>query len=469
MWESLRAYMRGFRWPIVAAMVSLLIVGVLAVRVAERVDPHTEGITTRQIVWASIGLTAFVAATLVDYRRIGRWSFALFALTLVLLCVVFLLPARRGSHRWIYVPGLSAINLQPSEVAKLTFIMALAWYLRYRDSYRRLVGLIIPFGITLVPLGLILLEPDLGTSLLLLPTLMIMLFMAGAKLWHLGVVVAMGAAVVLAPAPRAVDMDAFTRQIEHFSVRRIGPLRLYSVDEPDSDALSAWLHVPVTPVAYTRVRWGDGQAYDLQPLSVRIMADRQADRIEGWLRQGDPRVRSNMGFQQRQSMMTLGSGQLAGAVRWNEVNTYFRMLPDDHTDFIFSVVGGQMGFLGCAGVIALYAVIFVFGADIALSTVDPFGRLLSVGVLALLAAQVFINVGMTIGLMPITGMTLPLVSYGGSSLLVNCAALGLLVNVGQRRVVSLAPEPFEFDARPPEDQARIAPPLPQRVIDGRMR
>jgi cell division protein FtsW (lipid II flippase) len=121
------------------------------------------------------------------------------------------------------------------------------------------------------------------------------------------------------------------------------------------------------------------------------------------------------------------------------------MLPDDHTDFIFSVVGGQWGFFGCASVLVLYGIIFLFGADVAVSTPDPFGRLLAVGVLALLAAQIFINIGMAMGLMPITGMTLPLVSYGGSSLLVNCVALGLLVNVGRHRPMTLAPRPFEFD------------------------
>jgi cell division protein FtsW (lipid II flippase) len=141
--------------------------------------------------------------------------------------------------------------------------------------------------------------------------------------------------------------------------------------------------------------------------------------------------------------MVIGAGRLRGYGDWNDGEMYFQMLPEDHTDFIFSVVAGRWGFLGCLGALLLYGVIFLFGAEIAVITHDPFGRLLAVGVLALLFSQIVINVGMTMGLMPVTGMTLPLVSYGGSSLVMNCAALGLLVNVGQRRPILLAPKPFE--------------------------
>ncbi len=109
------------------------------------------------------------------------------------------------------------------------------------------------------------------------------------------------------------------------------------------------------------------------------------------------------------------------------------------------MVGGQWGLLGCVGVFLLYGVIFLFGFEIALITYDPFARLLVVGVLALLFSQIVINVGMTMGLTPVTGMTLPLISYGGTSLVVNCAALGLLVNVGQHRPILLGKRPFEHE------------------------
>jgi len=123
------------------------------------------------------------------------------------------------------------------------------------------------------------------------------------------------------------------------------------------------------------------------------------------------------------------------------------------------VIGGQWGLLGCLGVLFFYGLIFMFGVEIAIVTYDPFGRLLAVGVLALLASQILINIGMTVGLGPITGMTLPLISYGGSSLVVNCAALGLLVNVGYHRPMLLSRRPFEHGekrTRPPAPYGPIA-------------
>jgi len=470
--DSARHYFRHFSWPIPAAMGALLVISVLAVHLAEQAEGGPTSYARRQALFAVLTVGAFVAGTMVPYRRVGQASYGLFALTLVLLVVVFACRPVRGSYRWIPIPGL--IKFQPSEVAKLTFIIALAWYLRFRDSYRRLLGLIVPFAITLLPLGLILMEPDLGTSLLLLPALMVMLFAAGAKLRHLLVIVALGAAVVFTPIPRPVNAAAFAAERGRFDASALGPVTFYRPSERRGpDGSIDWQHRPVTPVAYCRGRLGDGGVYDLQPLSLVVitwMGNRhQIRRIEGWLRQDDPRIRANLGYQQYHSMMILGSGQWAGRGTWRSASGYFRMLPDDHTDFIFSVIGGQWGFIGCAGVLVLYAIILLFGADVALSTPDPFGRLLAVGMLALLSAQIFINVGMTVGLMPITGMTLPLVSYGGSSLLVNGLALGLLVNVGRHRPVSLAPKPFEHDGAVPEQISRITPPLPDRVIDGRMR
>jgi len=424
-------------------MVGLLMISISAVHLAEQADSAPAGSAAKQLAFAVLGVVVFVVATSVHYQRAGQASYALVLLTLALLVAVFAFDPVNGSQRWI--PLVAGVKFQPSELAKLTLIITLAWYLRYRDSYRRLRGLIVPFAITLVPLALILTEPDLGTSLLLLPTLMVMLFMAGARLRHLLVIVGLAAFVVLAPMPRPVDAERFAQQRDRFAAAALGPITFYAADES-----LEWRRRPVTPVAYCRFQLGRGRVYDLQPLSLWFMERRspgsyQVDRIEGWLRQDDPRIRANIGYQQHSSMMILGSGQLTGRRTWRSAGAYFSMLPDDHTDFIFSVIGGQWGFLGCVTVLILYATIFVFGADVAASTRDPFGRLLAVGVLALLVAQILINIGMTMGLMPITGMTLPMISYGGSSLVVNCAAMGLLVNIGRHRPRSLAPAPFEFE------------------------
>jgi rod shape-determining protein RodA len=397
-------YLRYTSWPIIAAMVTLMAWGVTAIHVSEQSDPSIAGFANKQMIFACVALAAFVVATLVPYPRLGQATYALFALTLLLLVVVLFLPARGGARRWIF---LGPIQAQPSEVAKLTYILMLAWYLRYRDNYRRLAGLIVPFVLTFVPLGMILIEPDLGTSLLFLPTLYLMLFVAGAKLRHLLGIVAVATAVVLLPVPIKLAASA-----------------------------------PRPPLAYAVVSVG-GQRYAISAASLAVMEPHQLSRIEGWLHQGNLRD-TEKGYQLAQSKMILGAGRWIGGRDWSEGEIFFQMLPEDHTDFIFAVLGGQWGFLGCVGVLLLYGVIFLFGAEIAVITSDPFGRLLAVGVLALLFSQIVINVGMTMGLMPVTGMTLPMMSYGGSSLVVNGAALGLLVNVGQRRPINLGPKPFEY-------------------------
>ncbi len=442
MLEVLKRYFRYTSWPIIAAMLALIVFGVLAIRVSGQADPQLADQALKQIRYACVALAAFVIATIIPFRRLGRGAYGLFAITLVLLVVVLFSRPINYSHRWI---DLRIVRFQPSELAKLTYILMLAWYLRYGDHYRRLRGLVLPFVVTFVPMGLILYEPDLGTALLLLPTLYVMLFMAGAKLWHLLTIVAMGLVVIFFPVPRAVDGQTFAAQADRFRLHTLGPLKFYRVNES-----LPWSRRPRVPVAYCRFQFGDGKVYDIQPLSLCVIKQgRQTARIEGWLRQGDPRVALNEGFQLRWSMITLATGEWLGRRQDNRpygdvLPLALNQLPEDHTDFIFSVIGGRWGFLGCLALLAMYAVIFVFGLEIATITYDPFGRLLVVGVLGLLLSQLFISVGMTMGLMPITGMTLPLVSYGGTSLVVNCAALGLLVNVGQRRPVLLAPHPFEY-------------------------
>ncbi len=404
MLETLKRYLRYTSWPIIAAMITLMVWGVMAIRVSEQSDPSIAGFARKQAVFGCLAVGAFLAATIVPYRRLGQAAYVLFGLTLVALVVVLFLPARGGARRWIF---LGPIQVQPSEVAKLTYVLMLAWYLRYRDNYRRLLGLVVPFVLTFVPLGLILIEPDLGTSLLFLPTLYLMLFMAGAKLRHLLGIVAVATAVVLLPVPMRLAAGA-----------------------------------PRPALAYGVTSVG-GRCYAIRALSLAVMKPHQVSRIEGWLYQSKLKDTDKV-YQLSQSKMVLGAGRWIGDRDWNEGEIFFQMLPEDHTDFIFSVIGGRWGFVGCAGVVFLYAVIFLFGAEISAITNDAFGRLLAVGVLALLFSQIVINTGMTLGLTPVTGMTLPLVSYGGSSLVVNGAALGLLVNVGQRRPYLLAPKPFEY-------------------------
>jgi len=427
-------------------MLALMLIGVTAINVTERYDPESI-FADKQILFASVGIIAFVVATVLPYQKIGRWAYPLFAATLVVLLILagakvfhhssILLPAIRGSHRWI---NLGFINFQPSELAKLTYIILLAWYFRYGSHYRKLSGLVVPLVLTFVPMCLILIEPDLGTSLLFLPTLYFMLFMAGAKLKHLLGIVTIATVLIFIPVPRKVPQTWSAEEVEDRALLAYGG-RAFEVGQ-DKYLVSA------------------------APLS--LMAHHQIQRVEGWfavlglLGNDDEtaeltkKIAMNEGYQLNRSMMILGAGGLAGNTLGKEAEPFFG-IPDDHTDFIFAVIAGHWGFLGCLAVLFLYAVIFVFGIEIAAITNDAFGRLLAVGVLTLLFSQLFINVGMTMGLMPITGMTMPFISYGGSSLVINCAALGLLVNVGQRRPILLGRRPFEYGQKKEKPPAPYGP------------
>jgi cell division protein FtsW (lipid II flippase) len=288
--------------------------------------------------------------------------------------------------------------MQPSELMKIAYVLALAAYLRYRKNYRRVGGLLFPVVLSVVPFGLILLEPDLGTALLLLPVLFSMLFMAGARVRHLVIIVLVG----IAGAPVAwTQIRGYQRARVTAVLLQSDRLRKAVIDEPDRYRLLA--------------------------------SKRQA--IE-WA--------ASSGYQLVHSKNAIGSGGVLGHGWGRGVYVRGSQLPDRHNDFIFAIIGHQWGLWGCLLVLVAYAAIVLAGLRIASATADPFGRLLAVGVVGLVATQVLINVGMTVGLAPIAGMTLPFVSYGGSSLLVNFVAVALLVSVSQNRPYLLATRPFEF-------------------------
>lgn len=382
---------RGFSWPVFLSALALAAIGVLAIYLTDRDAteefrdlPIWKMILSvrhlRQLLFLFVGLVLFFPLVVFDYRRIGRYSYYLFAVSLGLLILVRLLPpaTSAGVRRWF---AIGPIALQPSELAKITFILALAWYLRYRKSYRRFLGFLLPFGFALVPMYLILKQPDLGTSLLFLPTLIIVLFAAGARKRHIAVVF-----------------------------------------------LMALLSFPVL--------WLKMESY-------------QKSRIIGWLQQGQQSqfVRTGLGYQLDRSLITIGSGGFFGQP-WGQADMIEHdMLIHDHTDFIFAVIAAQTGSLGTLVVLVLYLTLFAFGIRIAQVNYDPFGRLLAVGIVAMLGIQAIINIAMTIGLLPITGMTLPFVSYGGSSLWSCLLAVALLINVGKHRGLLLGRKPFEFASR----------------------
>lgn len=369
---------RRIPWDVPAAAVLLMFVGLTGIARGDDLSRAGE-FFDKQLVWIVISIPAMLLAATIPYRALKPFCYVAFAISVGLLVVVYLFPAKWGSRRWI---PLGFMNFQPSELAKLTLILVLARYLIYRENYRRIGGLVAPFVMTLVPLGLILKEPDLGTSLLFLPILFAMLFAAGAKLRHLALVGTLGI-LVLPAFWLAISAEQKSRITAVFTQRDGGP----------------------TP-------------------------------------RGD-------GYHLHQSKQVLALGGVWGSqIRGTTVDDPLAYhLPACRTDFVICMVGERWGLVGCLATMAIYLAVFARGLMIASATREPFGRLIAVGIVALLAAQTVINIGMTVGLLPITGVTLPLMSYGGSSLLFTCLALGLLVNISLRPGYEIAAEPFRFAAR----------------------
>ncbi|RME39369.1 MAG: rod shape-determining protein RodA [Planctomycetota bacterium] len=402
-------------WAIAAAVGVLLLVGLACIYVTDThyARGHDGPVNAlKQLIRIAMGLGVAWVVLRIGYQEIARYAYLIFLGALLLLIPLLiarvahttfggLTAPRNGAYRWIHLPGFP---IQPSECMKVAYVLALAWYLRYRKNYRRFRGLLWPVVFSFLPLGLILLEPDLGTALLILPVLLTMLFLAGARMRHLLVIVLLGVAA----------MPLAWHQIKGYQRARVTAVLLQS----------------------ERLR----RAVIRHPQAFRHLATRR-QAVE-WA--------ASSGYQLVHSKNALGSGGLWGYGWGRGVYVQSGLLPDRHNDFVFALIGHQWGFVGCLVVLIAYVVIVAAGLRIASATTDPFGRLLAVGVVALITVQVIINVGMTVGLLPITGMTLPFVSYGGSSLLSNFAALALLISVSQRKPFLLATRPFEYAKRKTE-------------------
>ena len=328
----------------------------------------------QQGLWLAVAVLAFAVCAIAPSTFWARWAASAYFLALVLLGLVLLLgQAKGGAQRWL---SLGVIDVVPSEPAKLALIVFLAQRLMHRGPPRRPRELLGALWWVLPPLALIVLQPDLGTALVLPIIAVAMVFVAGARKAHL--------------------------------------------------VLLATLALCVAPLF-----WRHG----MQPY--------QQGRFLAFLNPEAPEHYLNQGYQLIQSRIAVGSGGLWGRGLGEGTQTQGGFLPERHTDMIFSVIGEEAGFLGCALVLLLYAVLLGALAQRAGRTRDRFGRLVLTGVAALLGFQVLVNSAMTVGLMPITGLTLPLVSYGGTSLVTCAAALGLAVSVTRSPAPAFAGEEFE--------------------------
>lgn len=368
---------RNAGWICVGAALGLSLLGVAAIGTTE------PAYATKHLIHLGMGLLAGGVAAMPNMRWLQRFAYPLLGIALMLLIFV-LIPAvpdaivhpRNGARRWI---NLIAFDLQPSELAKIAYVLALACYLKGHQNYRTFRGLFIPFIGTFIPMGLILIEPDLGTALVFIPTLFAMLIAAGGRIWHVVLIIAIGL----------------------------------------------------------------GSA----PLMYPLLQPHQKDRIMALVAQstGDDRYVQNIGFQGDRAMMLVGAGGLTGAGREHAADLVsFNGLPEEHNDMIFAVVCCRWGALGGLFTWGLFG-LFVLGSFItAANSKDAFGRLVPVGLAIAVLTQMVVNTGMTIGILPITGMTLPFVSAGGSSLITSWLMVGIIHGIALRRPRYMSRESLKF-------------------------
>ena len=332
-------------------------------------DPLTY--VKRQIIFVALGIAVMIAATFLDYRLYRDFANQAYLLVmLALVGVLFFGVERNGARAWYELPGLT-FQIQPAEFAKVAVVIALAAFVANHDGHLRLVTLSNAYLMLAVPLGLIYLQPDLGTMLVFVAIGMGVLLVSGAQLKHIFVTSLLGVIVV----------------VGMFNSDNLGGPRILRLTQ--EQRLTAFLD----------------PGFDVQGASYNI----------------------------NQSQIAIGAGGIRGQGWLQGTQTNLNLVPEQETDFIFTALGEEFGFIGVSVLLLLYAYMLARIWFITRASNDLFGTFACVGALSMFTFQIFQNVGMTMGIMPITGIPLPFLSHGGSSTVVAFGLVGLVINISARK------------------------------------
>ncbi|MGP1373784.1 MAG: rod shape-determining protein RodA [Almyronema sp.] len=357
------------------------------------------------LLLGTIGLVLALLIARMRYEGLLNWQWIIYGATnLSLLAVIFIGTSGLGAQRWITIGGF---NVQPSEFAKLGLIVTLASLLRSKEA-STLLGMIKALAITSVPWALVFLQPDLGTSLVFGAITIGMLYWGNANPGWL--------VLMISPLVAAILFHIY---LPVWLVWVVGM------------GVIAWLTLPwrlLSTLAATAINLISGKLGDVL---WGILKDYQKDRLILFL---DPdKDPLGGGYHLIQSRIAIGAGQLWGRGLHQGTQTQLNFIPEQHTDFIFSAIGEEWGFIGAIAILVVFWLVCLRLVIIAQNAKDNFGSLLAIGVLSMIIFQVIVNISMTIGLAPITGIPLPWVSYGRSALLTNFIAIGLVESVANHR------------------------------------
>lgn len=341
-------------------------IGLLMLHSATFQNPAVEGLAARQAIWMLIGLCAMMIIVAIDYQTIAEFVNLIYVGAIAALVYLVLFGrVVSGSRAWMQI---GPVSIQPSEPVKIIVVLAIAAYVAALNAPRlglaNLVSLALIGGI---PMGLIILQPDFGTAVTLVPALLATVFVAGLEVRVLLVLLLLMALAF--PVAWFTYFKAYQKE------------RILTFFDPSRDPTGA-------------------------------------------------------GYQIRQSKIAVGSGGLTGKGLFQGTQSQLQFLPAQHTDFIFAVMAEELGFAGAGGLVALYAFLTLRCLSTAQLARDKLGRYISLGFGSILGCQVLLNLGMVLGLAPIVGIPLPLMSYGGSSVLATLIGFGLVLNVRMRRFVN---------------------------------
>jgi rod shape determining protein RodA len=402
MWTYLRSH---FDLQIGVTSFLLACIGAMSIYSAT-FDAHAMGIFNRQLLWLFSGTIIMLIITIIPFRLLQSASWVAYFFSLFLLaCVLLLGRTVSGSTSWF---NLGAFRVQPSEFAKITTVLALATYLSRSDVSLRVPRyLLTALGIVAAPVILILMQPDFGTTVIYAGMIFAILYWGGASRFTLLALV----------APIACAVAALISTALFLVVVAVFGVLLYLTLE----------HRLVAAVVFsTMVMFG---------VSAQVIYDGmkpyQQKRIDTFLNpNADP---LGAGYNSLQSKVAIGSGGLLGKGFLHGSQTQLNFIPEQWTDFIFCVPGEEFGFLGATVVLALFAVLLVRGVTLASLVKSRYAGFVAVGLTAIIAVHVGLNIGMALGMLPVIGVPLPFLSYGGSSLLSSITMIGILMNLYTNR------------------------------------
>jgi rod shape determining protein RodA len=388
----------------------------------------------KQLIFGLTGIALMITFSFISYNTLRVYALYIYAATcLLLLLTLFIGREVNGAHSWL---GIGELGIQPSEFAKISTILFLALYFTgigngIRELPRFLLGLLIIFA----PMALILLQPDMGTALVFIPIFIAMAYIAGAQVKHLLFIVLTGLLTIVFGAIPAMARRAGAESAPMLSLLADAELFLIFAAVSLVLAVLSFLgHRSLRQRYFHWIFYGNSILFISMILSIplsRVLQDYQIMRMLIFL--NPERESLGAGWNIIQSITAIGSGGFWGKGFLQGTQSHYRYLPQQSTDFIFSILAEEWGFLGGILILGIFIVILLRGLSIVWGSRDDYAMLIGTGILAMLFFHLVVNVGMAMGIMPVTGIPLMLLSYGGSSLWTAMGGIGILMNISRRR------------------------------------